>query len=134
MRKKRAVLWPVQTFHSIPQFQTNLPFLSHPEPTPTIHLLLCPLLIAAKSTFSPSSPKNRVPLSLLLIKEARSPVRIKKNLVLINPRKQYRIQNKKKGITSQTYFHLDPKRTHSNRIMQILWVYREGPKRDTCTL
>ena len=48
--------------------------------------------------------------------------------MLINPRKQYRIQNKKKGITSQTYFHLDPKRTHRNRIMQILWVYREEPK------
>ena len=54
--------------------------------------------------------------------------------MLIKPKKKDRIQNKKRGITSQICFHLDPRRTHRNRIMELPCVYKEGPKRDTCTV
>lgn len=134
-RRKRAALWPVQISNSISQFQANPRFFftqDNPyQPSATMSLLCW--CYSVFLSFQPN--KNRFSPILLLMKEATGLLRFKKkNLVLVNPGKQYRIQNRKNGITSHIYFHLDPKRTQRNITMEILQVYKEGPKKDTCTV
>lgn len=68
------------------------------------------------------------------MKEAHSSCELKKKKKKIVVSASNPKGNRKKDITSQIHFHLDSKKTQRNIIMEIFWVCKEGPKKDTCTV